>query len=116
MAPSETLVAIPKLEIDGAQRDHRIQLEAGVAMVSRYREKHPDAIHASMCSREILDEILAQPGCAGVRMYYAEEADGKPTLVLVGVDALGNDLYSGVLGEDLLECPPFCSGDSPLGW
>ena len=49
-------------------------------------------------------------------MYYAEEADGKPTLVLVGVDALDNDLYQGVIGEDHYPCPPFCAGDSPFGW
>jgi hypothetical protein len=108
------LTAVPSLEIGETPRDHRITLQEGVAMVRRYRERHPEAIHASMFDRAIFDKILAQPGCAGVRMYYAEGADGVQTLVLVGVDVQGNDLSGGDIGDDHFPCPPFCSPFSPF--
>lgn len=109
-----TLTAVPSLEIGETPRDHRITLQEGVAMVRRYRERHPEAIHASMFDRAIFDQILAQPGCAGVRMYYAERADGAQALVLVGVDIHGNDLDDGEIGDTHFPCPPFCSVGSPF--
>lgn len=110
----EPPVGASQLEFNGERRDHRISLEHAVPMVERYRERHPDGIHASMFDRAIFDDILAQAGCTGIRMYYAEGTDGAQTLVLVGVDARGNDLYRGLLGEWGSPCPPACSRDSPL--
>jgi hypothetical protein len=109
-----TFTEAPSLEIGETPRDHRIPLQEGVAMVRRYRERHPDAIHASMFDRAIFDQLLAQPGCAGVRMYYAEAANGAQTLVLVGVDAQGNDLWDGDIGDTHFPCPPFCSDHGPF--
>jgi hypothetical protein len=109
-----TLSAAPSLEISETPRDHHITLQEGVAMVRRYRERHPEATHASMFDRAIFDQILAQPGCAGVRIYYAEAADGAQTLVLVGVDAQGNDFFEGDIGDTHYPCPPFCSAHGPF--
>jgi hypothetical protein len=43
-----------------------------------------------------------------VRYYYAQERDGRPVLVLVGVDQYGNDLVDGFMLERSIPCPPFC--------
>lgn len=64
--------------------------------------------------RETLDQLLAQPGCTGIRVYPAQHDDVKPTLVVVGVDALGNDLATGLLMQWPFECPPYCSEENPL--
>src|SRR5262245_21565827 len=116
MVPTSSLLESPHLELGVAPRDHKISLEQGVEMVRRYQEAHPNAIRASMFDRAIFDEILAQPGCAGVRMFYAQRADGSPTLVLVGVNAQGMDLVYGVVGDEHWPCPPFCPCDSPFLW
>lgn len=64
--------------------------------------------------RNIYDKILAQPGCVGVRQYFATNTAGSVTLVLVGVDAKGNDIVSGVIGEGGMLCPPYCAPDTKL--
>ena len=42
--------------------------------------------------RNIIDRILAQPGCVGMRFYYGLNEEGQKTLVYVGVDAEGKDI------------------------
>ena len=37
----------------------------------------------------IIDQILAQPGCAGMRFYNAYNEIGEKTLVYTGVDEFG---------------------------
>ena len=64
--------------------------------------------------RQIFDTILAQPGCTGVRYYYAKTDNGTPTIVVVGVDASGNDMEGGVIGEVTLPCPPYCGTNGSL--
>lgn len=61
-------------------------------------------------SRNIFDKILAQQGCEGVRFYPGIGDDGKMTMLFCGVDAMGNDMLQGVIGDSPWWCPPFCSG------
>ena len=42
--------------------------------------------------RNIIEKILAQPGCVGMRFHHALNENGQKTLVYVGMDANGNDL------------------------
>ena len=64
--------------------------------------------------RNIFDKILAQPGVAGIRYYYAAKDDGTPTIVLVGVDTTGSDMIQGVIGEWSSPCPPICGSQNQL--
>ena len=64
--------------------------------------------------RAIFDKILAQPGCVAIRYYYAKMDNGTPTIVVVGVDALGKDMEGGILGEVTYPCPPLCDDNSAL--
>ncbi len=76
----------------------------------------PDAavltVTAGAFHREIVDKILSQSGCAGIRIYYGKTDDAKPTLIIVGIDAAGNDLVDGVIAQLMIPCPPVCSGTS----
>lgn len=96
-------------------RNHRITLEEAVTIVGLHGERHPDTIHAGMFHRAIFDQILAQTGSAGIRVYYAERINGDPTLVLVGVDAKGNDLDKGIIGDYSSPCPSYCGANPSLG-
>ena len=91
------------------QRDHRIPLAAAAALTRRFREQDPKAERAGMFPREVYDRILAQKGCAGIRIYYGRDENGKMALVLVGIDANGNDMTAGELDEFQFPCPPFCT-------
>ena len=65
-------------------------------------------IKAHMFSAEILSSIINQESAIGVRFYHAIE-EGRPTLVVVGVDENGNDLRYDKFAEKSRPCPPWCA-------
>ena len=60
-------------------------------------------------ARRAFDRILAQPGCIGIRLYYAQKDDGSPTVVAMGVNVAGQDMATGELVEEMIPCPPVCN-------
>ncbi len=58
--------------------------------------------------------IMAQPGCVKVRTYFALNSSNILSIVLVGVDANGDDLANGVLVGNPEPCPFYCPKGSPL--
>jgi hypothetical protein len=71
--------------------------------------------------REAIDNLLAQPGCMSLRIYYGMDAENKVHAVLVGVDANDNDmlpLTNDEPGVEILEnstrCPASCPPISVL--
>lgn len=102
------------------QRDHLISVAEAVAMTSQFRAAaKSEDVRAWLFDRRSVDVILAQPGCAGVRIYRAVGKDG-PQVVLIGTDANGNDLVpkeasgSGTVAERAWPCPPWCDAASVL--
>lgn len=98
------------------QQDHRIPLEAAAALARRYRDSHPQGVEkAVLFPRDVFERLLNQPGAAGIRLYYGQEAQGGPLrLVAVAVDSNGDDLVTGEIDDFGMPCPPFCSGDNAL--
>ncbi len=93
------------------KEDHSITLDEATNLTRNYRNKaRKDAIRAGFFGKEILQKILDQKNCVGIRIYYGEANDGKSQLVLVGSDAQEKDLTGGVLAEKMLPCPPYCNG------
>lgn len=87
-----------------------ISLAEGAELTARYRMKYPNGTKGVAYGNELIQQLLDNPGCVGVRMYFAQEADGSQTVVLVGVDETGNDLLNLVV-ENGYKCPNIC-GDS----
>ena len=75
-----------------------------------YREANPGKTTAYFAGREILEQLLGQPGCMGIRIYYGLDS-GVPRLVAVGADAEENDqLGDGfIVADDFSCCPTNCS-------
>ncbi|MHA4847760.1 hypothetical protein ACX0G7_26570 [Flavitalea antarctica] len=69
-----------------------IGLELGNKMVSSYRSLNPTDVFAYEVGRDIIDQILAQPGCQGLRFYNAYNEIGQKTLVYVGLDSSGKTI------------------------
>ena len=93
-------------------RDHRISLGEASMLTRRHRAagvgEHGGAFHA--------DQVIAmlnQPGCVALRIYYGMSEEGKPALLLVGVDQNDTDMTGTVL-EYHVPCPPFCGLASQL--
>ena len=98
---------------EGAQ----ISIEEAKAMMSRYRTKYATKEGSSepsnrifcVVGREIVEKILNQEGCVGVRMYFTEADDNMLDIVLTGVDANENDLTK-VIADRMHHGPPLGGG------
>ncbi|MEO5799341.1 MAG: hypothetical protein ABIZ70_10570 [Gemmatimonadales bacterium] len=93
--------------------DHRITLAEAIAYTHAWQKSNPDETRAWMLPRGIIDEILKQPLCAGIRVY-AGLVRGSESLIWVGTDANGKDLVDGPIAEECYDCPPICDSTSPL--
>lgn len=75
--------------------------ELGAQLVKNYQEANPNDKSFYTIGRNIIEQILAQPGVEGIRFYNAINEEGEKTLVYLGVDANGKAIkeYSLVDGE-----------------
>lgn len=89
------------------KENHSISSSDAQRLRSNHKKSHPNQVEGFFFGRDLIDDILKQDGCKGVRVYYAEEDDGSPKLVLVGADANMKDIPI-VMGEWGLPCPPHC--------
>jgi len=64
----------------------------GAQMISAYRNANPTETASYFVGRNILEQILTQPGCVGIKFYNAYHEDGEKALVYVGVNEEGNDM------------------------
>jgi hypothetical protein len=97
----------PKAIFTGNE-EHRISTEAALRYVANYHAMEGAQLTAGYMGRNIFEQILAQEEAVGIRIYNARLDNGSPTYVIVGVDREGNDLIGGVIGEDVIQCPPWC--------
>lgn len=95
--------------------DHIVTLDQAIRLIENFKNA-PTAptTKGGYFVRSIFDKIFSQPGCVGLRYYYAKKDDGTATLVLVGVDGGGNDMIQGVLGDEGWPCPPNCGAPNQL--
>lgn len=112
---------------------HFISLATAIEMTAQYRQLkeqvlQPEYRHTGLlCTSEtfVLQDVLTllkEPGCAGLRIYYGMKGDHQVHAILVGVNAMGQDLLpsnTGLLTDSLIlqegqRCPPLCGEPSPL--
>lgn len=90
-----------------------ITLDLGAAMTAEFRRQNPNTTIAHFFGREILEKLLTQEDCMGVRMYYGIDEHGEKQLVLVGADSNGNDILD-LVADISVPCPNACSDRNPL--
>ena len=83
-----------KLSPCTAMVGEEIGIELGAQFISAYRKANPSDVAYFYVGRNILEQVLAQPGCVGMRFYNAYNEAGEKTLVYVGVTAEGNDMLT----------------------
>ena len=69
---------------------------------------------ATSVDKTTLLNLLNQPNCEGMRMYFGLTENNKLTLVVVGTNSAGNDMTTGQIVDHLETCPQICSIGSPL--
>lgn len=67
-----------------------IGYELGAQLVKNYQVANPNDTSFYTIGKEIIEQILAQPGVEGIRFYNAIDESGEKTLVYLGIDAAGN--------------------------
>lgn len=114
-----------------ADNPHSISLKDAAALTARWRQNmSPGGFKAARFDRIAFDTLLAQPGCAGIRIYmgmHEEQLEdfSNWTYVMIATDTSGKDIIGQGLqsGADAGDgnpqqlpdgCPPFCDPDSPL--
>ncbi len=69
-----------------------LDLATAASWTAADRHRHSDEVRAYFFGRQIIERILAQPGCVGLRVHYAiDPKTGVRHLLIVGADAQQND-------------------------
>jgi hypothetical protein len=98
-----------------------MDLEMARQWAANYRDKNPDDTRGHFFGSEIIQQILAEDGCVGIRIYYALDEKGEKKLLLVGVDGAGNNLLplegasldggGNTIADYSFPCPTYCGGE-----
>ncbi|MEP7376067.1 MAG: hypothetical protein ABI675_21910 [Chitinophagaceae bacterium] len=120
--------------LQGSQ--HFISLAQAIEMTSRFRNEKENILAPEykdkgilpICEtfgRDAIDTLLAQTGCVALRVYGGMSANLDVRYIIVGVNALGEDmlpqgesaskiLTEPTIVEDGIRCPTTCPPGSPL--
>lgn len=71
-----------------------IGLAEGLQLVNAFAAAHPEATKGYYIGRNIIDQILAQPGCVGINFRKCLTETNEEHLVYTGVDADGKDIIN----------------------
>jgi hypothetical protein len=96
--------------------NHTISLADASALTARYRQQFApgSCILGEYFGKQAIQSLLNQTSCVGTRIYYGLDESNVPKLILVGVDANGNDMTQGAILEFGYPCPPNSSTSNPL--
>lgn len=97
--------------------DFKITLEDATNWIKNWRTNLPkEPAKAHLIAKQALLDVMAPDDVVSVRAYMAIDNDGVQKVVLVGVDANGQDLIDDnhILVDKSYPCPPYCSGESVL--
>ena len=86
-----------QLKKDYAAVGEQISLDMAADFIKAFKEAHPNEVAGFGMGKVILEQILSQPGCVGMRFYNGINEKGQKTLVYIGVDAAGNDIVKRVM-------------------
>ncbi len=75
-----------------AEVGENIGLNEGRKLVNAFRAANPEATKGYYIGRNILEQILAQPGCVGINFRKCLTNMNEEHLVYTGVDAEGKDI------------------------
>lgn len=75
-----------------AEVGENIGLTEGIELVKAFREANPTATQGYYIGRNILEQIIAQPGCVGINFRKCLTNMNEEHLVYTAVDADGKDI------------------------
>jgi len=107
-----------------------ISLSTAVDMTTLYRQDRETILGNSYknqnilpkCEtfdRDVIDDLLAQSGCTGLRIYYGMDSNNKVHAIIVGVNSSDEDIIfpntdNSLIAENAQRCPEDCPPSSDL--
>jgi hypothetical protein len=73
----------------------------------------PADTRAVSYGKTVLEKVLSQKGCVGIRFYFAKDKNGKQTMIFIGVDRNGKDITAPVNAKTQ-EDPTQTAGEGPI--
>ena len=102
------------MAFDGTEGD-QIELATASTWTANYRNANPGATKGHFFGKDIINQILNQSGCMGIRIYYAhKDTAGTKELILVGAKNTEDDMYKAVVADFSRPCPNICGSSNPL--
>ncbi len=99
-----------------------VSFDVAKQWVANFTQQNPLGVRAHFFGHEIINQILAEKNCTGIRIYYALNDSGIPQLLLVGARIGGSNIIpaSGVnyretttdtasIADMSYPCPAFCT-------
>ncbi len=84
--------SLVKEQVNYQSVGEQISHELAAKMVKDHHDKYSDESKSYVIGKKIIEEILAQPGCVGVRFFDAINEAGVKTLVYAGIDEKGKNI------------------------
>ena len=103
--------------VDFQAAGEQITHELAAKMVKDHHDKHTiDASYSYYIGKNIIDQLLAQPGCVGIRFFDALNELGNKTIAYVGIDSKGASIleYSSVNEHGKIATTEGMAGDKAL--
>jgi len=95
---------------------HVIDLNEAIEMTHSFQmsDLAIDQTVSCLIDKSAYELLMNQSECASVRTYFSLNSSNKLTIVVVGVDANGNDLTAGIILNRGFNCPTRCPINSEL--
>jgi len=94
--------------------NHIISLQDASRLTANFRQTFPSALLAHAYGKRQMQDLINQTDCEGFRIYNGLNGQGAQQLVIVGVDANGDDLFEGIIMDISQPCPYICSSPNKL--
>ncbi|TNF48827.1 MAG: hypothetical protein EP305_04450 [Bacteroidetes bacterium] len=102
------------MAFDGTEGSEVTLTEAAGWTAEYRRTKTSGDPNGHFFGKDHIEDILAQTGCMGIRIYYGVNENDEKVLILVGAKANEDDIDSGIIVEKGLPCPNICGTSNSL--
>ncbi|GHN02479.1 hypothetical protein WSM22_39680 [Cytophagales bacterium WSM2-2] len=120
---SNVSATVTGYSFNGSEGD-ALPLVTAQRWTANFQKNDTKGIKAHFFGMDIIKQILSQSGCVGIRMYYALDDNGERKLLLIGVNANGDNLLPSTqmldaedpntIGDMSWPCPTYCPGNGGL--
>ncbi len=103
------------MSFNGSEGDP-ISLEDAATMTAEFRSENEGATKGHFFGNTILNDILKQRSCRGIRFYNGINSSGEYTLIAVGAESSENDQIASehTIADYSRPCPPSCGTANDL--